>query len=669
MLMAVVLSFLAVTSWSAITGGCQPPKRKPVPADDAGQPPADAGDPTDGGATDAGAGDAGTEDTAGTDGADPSGSNGPRRPVPRPDTPAGPHAHDDVEATEATLTSDELEVGFTSQGGGVTFVRLRNVFEDDGKTPMDLVVPADPLMLFGQSDTTHLRPTAAPGGVDRKNEPAGPMRRLHWKLEEQSSDAVAYSFTDGGVTWQKTWTLASGKDRFGLRLDLRAWRSPEAAEETDPTATASLKLLASSGQLREVFRGVFGNPNTALVFRTGDSEVDESGTFGVAPVEMPVRGAQRLRLFGTRSTYFLVTYYADVANDVSAPVSLLWATGEQGDQRGVMEDRLQSWYAAERDLAADASGALKDKDMAGRIHEGVKQMLHAWMVLDVPVAARKQDAEPTRLDFFAGPMDRAVLGADTYRPLTPVLTYPSAPDFVAKVLLWIYDLWRGLTGSAGVAVILMTLCVRGGLMPLSIRNQLSMRAYGRKVAKIKPKLTAIQEKYAKNPKRLREEQMKLYRENGVGFPSGCVMMLVQIPIFFALFSALRVEYSIRGESFLWIKDLAGPDRLIDFGKPLLGIDLGMFRLDALNILPIAMVALSIWHTRSMPKPADEQQAQQMKMMKWLPIFFAFILYNYTAALALYMVFSSAIALVEAKIVRAKDDADAAADAEPTAQPA
>jgi YidC/Oxa1 family membrane protein insertase len=186
-----------------------------------------------------------------------------------------------------------------------------------------------------------------------------------------------------------------------------------------------------------------------------------------------------------------------------------------------------------------------------------------------------------------------------------------------------------------------------------------MRSYGRKVQKVKPKLTALQEKYAKNPKRLREEQMKLYRENGVGFPSGCIMMLIQIPIFFSLFSALRVEYSIRGETFLWIKDLAGPDRLVDFGSTL--VDLGIFRLDALNLLPILMVILSIWHTRSMPKPADDQQAQQMKMMKWMPIFFAFILYNYTAALALYMVFSSAIALIEAKIVRAKDAAAEEAD--------
>ena len=154
--------------------------------------------------------------------------------------------------------------------------------------------------------------------------------------------------------------------------------------------------------------------------------------------------------------------------------------------------------------------------------------------------------------------------------------------------------------------------------------------------------------------------MKLYREHGIGFPSGCLMMVIQIPIFFALFSGLRTEYTLWGRPFAWIRDLAGPDKLIDFGRPLL--DLGLFRFDAINILPILMVVISILHQRSMPKPADEQQAQQMRMMKWMPIFFAFLLYNYTAALALYMVFSALIGLIEARIVRAKDEAEVAAAA-------
>ena len=207
-----------------------------------------------------------------------------------------------------------------------------------------------------------------------------------------------------------------------------------------------------------------------------------------------------------------------------------------------------------------------------------------------------------------------------------------------------------------------TMGVRGLMMPLSIKNQLSMRQYSRKIAKLKPELDKLKKKYGNNAQKMREHQSKLYREHGVGFPTGCIMMVVQIPIFFALFSSLRAEYSLRNEAFLWVRDLGAPDKLIDFGKTV--ADLGVLQIFSLNILPLLMVGLSLWQQRLMPKPADEQQAQQMRMMKWLPIVFAVILYNYTAALALYMVLSSALSIIEGKIVRKKDPTPNAPGAAP-----
>ena len=86
----------------------------------------------------------------------------------------------------------------------------------------------------------------------------------------------------------------------------------------------------------------------------------------------------------------------------------------------------------------------------------------------------------------------------------------------------------------------------------------------------------------------------------------------------------------------------------------------MLEFCGVNLLPILMIVLSVIHTRSMPKPQDEQTAQQYRMMKWFPIIFAVILYNYTAALMLYMTLSSAFGILESKIVRAKDEAAKAA---------
>jgi YidC/Oxa1 family membrane protein insertase len=344
--------------------------------------------------------------------------------------------------------------------------------------------------------------------------------------------------------------------------------------------------------------------------------------------------------------YFLLALFARPgAPDL--PVTRVWATGEAAAARPAMEQALIAFY---KDRFGREAGPGKDAALTRRLLHGRDQTLYAWAALDLPTGP---EAGAVEASLYLGPVARETLRRDGYDPLASVITYPGAFDWLANFLLWIYDRWRLLLGSVGLAVILMTLTVRGGLMPLSIRNQLGMRRYGRRVQKVKPQLQALQKRYAANPQKLREETMKLYKEHGIGFPTGCLMMLLQIPIFFALFSSLRVEYTLRGAEFLWIRDLSGPDRLADLpaGFPLIS---------SINLLPILMVALSIWHTKQMPRPTDEQSAQQMKMMKWMPILFAVILYNYTAALSLYMVVSSAIALVESRIVKHRDAAEVAA---------
>ncbi|MCA9315815.1 MAG: membrane protein insertase YidC [Planctomycetes bacterium] len=650
MLLAVVLSFVAVTAWTLLF----PPQRtKPTP------------DPADGQEA--------PENPGGDPAADPGGPAAPANPgnpapaapgsdpAPAPG-PANGGAHQpQADAPRVTVEreSPELDVTFTSQGGGIESVSLRTALEPGVEKPLDLVVPADPHMLLGQSDSSLVTPTVAPGGADRQNETPGPERTLHWTHDTAMEaatpeDDVVFTFqrTDG-IKLIKRWMLPTEERRYDISLKMSAVRTGDGPD------ALPVGLLVSSGMLREAFEGTFGSPSTIVVMRQGQDDVISGGQLvhGMPVMEIALEGIpEHLRVLGVHSNYFLTAFFADTINGKPSPISRAWATGEQGSLRPVMQARLLDWFKTARQR--DATG---DERLKKRILDGVNQMHHAWAVLQVPVAAAGT-ATPAEAEvrIFTGPSDRSVLAQDVYAPLRPVLTYPSAPDAVTRFLLWIYDLWRNLLGSAGLAVIFMTLTVRGGLMPLSIRNQLSMRRYSRKVAKVKPKLQQLQQKYAANPRKLREEQMKLYREHGIGFPSGCLMMVIQIPIFFALFSGLRTEYTLWGRPFAWIRDLAGPDKLIDFGRPLL--DLGLFRFDAINILPILMVVISILHQRSMPKPADEQQAQQMRMMKWMPIFFAFLLYNYTAALALYMVFSALIGLIEARIVRAKDEAEVAAAA-------
>ncbi len=653
MLLAVVLSFLAVTAYSLLTQrGCARPTR---PAE---TPPATPEAPA--GPTPAPAG--GADTPAAPAPAAPPAPPGPGAagaPVPL----AGPspeelaaHPQAGAAATRAVLESEELRVAFTSLGGAIESVRLKHAREAGNGRELDLVLPADPQMLMGQTDDTHLLPTDAPGGPERVNEPAGPQRLLHWTRDEAREAAtpepdVVFTFaTPDGLRYGKRWQLAAGAGRYDLTLDL--WVE---GPGTPPREGVEVKLLAASGQIREHVEGAFAAPSGVIHRTSASRDISDPQPYGTAVVDLGIEGVYppRLRTLGSRSAYFMAVLFHP-AEAAEVDVVRYWSTGEQGNLRPRYERALNEWFVEheQRDLRTDAR-------LRQRITEAVAQLTHAWAVLRLPV---KGPEAGVRLGFYVGPVDRATLrAADAYEELRPVLTYPNAADWVGDILLWIYDFWRNLWGSAGVAIILMTLVVRGGLMPLSVRNQLSMRAYGRKISRLKPKVKALQEKFGSNPRRLREEQMKLYREHGVGFPSGCLMMLIQIPIFFALFSCLRMEYTIRGASFLWIDDLSGPDKLIEFGTRL---DLGLLYVESLNILPLLMVALSIWHMRQMPPPADDQQAQQQKMMKWLPIIFAVILYNYTAALSLYMVLSSAVAILESRIVKLRDAAAQAVPAVP-----
>lgn len=655
MLLAVLLSFFVVTLYGMATGQCQPPQK-------------DQGDEAPAEGPDAGGPEAEGPEAERPDGPE-SPAPGPGEPAPTPGSQPAPTPGDDAYpdqeadtvARRVTIQTHELHVVLTELGGAIEGIALRTAYEADKVRELVLVAPfGDDILLF-QVDDTLLDPTdlskraggfEPPGGDGREDLPAGPMRKLVWTYDEAGSratpelDAIFTLERSDGATWRKQFVFFEEEGRYDVHLRLSL--TPPAGRAVAPVA---VKVLVTSGLLREPPCGAaFQYPNTALVRLSRMDEAEELAD-GIGRPNLDDIDADDLRLLGARTHYFLSTYFADPEDPATADVRTWWGTQGASDRREAQRDRAEEFFrllgASDPDHEWDPE---KDAGLRERIRVGVHAQYQNWLVLDVPT----QPGEYANVPVYVGPIDRHVLGQDVYAAVEPVIEYKMAPDILADALLAIYDMFRRFFGSAGLAVILMTLVVRGLMMPLSIRNQLSMRTYSRKIAGVKPKLDALKKKYEKNVKRLREEQAKLYREHGIGFPTGCLMLFVQMPVFFALFSSLRTEYTLRNQAFLWIHDLAGPDKLIDFGHTV--FDIGIITIFSLNILPLLMVGLSIWQQRMMPKPADEQQAQQMRMMKWLPIVFAVILYNYTAALALYMVLSSVVAIAESRIVRYKDRA-------------
>jgi YidC/Oxa1 family membrane protein insertase len=213
-------------------------------------------------------------------------------------------------------------------------------------------------------------------------------------------------------------------------------------------------------------------------------------------------------------------------------------------------------------------------------------------------------------------------------------------------------MFYGLVGNYGIAIILLTIVVKAAVFPIMRTSQIKMATYQAKMAAVKPQLDAINKKYADDPQNKNKATMEIYKKHRLSPPiGGCLPMFLQMPIFIGLFQALRSSIMLRHESFFgWIDDLSQPDAFIDFGGPIADFPL-LSSMTTLNILPIIMVVLWVFHQRLMPKPADPQQAQMQKMMAMMPILFGFILYNYASGLSLYMIVSSAIGIFEQKVIR------------------
>ena len=204
-------------------------------------------------------------------------------------------------------------------------------------------------------------------------------------------------------------------------------------------------------------------------------------------------------------------------------------------------------------------------------------------------------------------------------------------------MVWVLNLFYALIPNYGVAIILLTILVRILFWPLTHKSTIGMR----KMQEIQPLLKEIQTKYKGNPQRLQQETWQLYREHKVNPLSSCLPMLIQIPVFFALFVVLRGAVELRYAPFLWIKDLSQPEALFASWFPFGG----------LNILPILMAATMALQSALTPSTGD--RSQQRMMMVFMPIMMLVMFYNFASALSLYWTLSQVISIGQTWWIRKK----------------
>jgi YidC/Oxa1 family membrane protein insertase len=215
---------------------------------------------------------------------------------------------------------------------------------------------------------------------------------------------------------------------------------------------------------------------------------------------------------------------------------------------------------------------------------------------------------------------------------------------ICKLLLPVLNAIYKVLPNYGVAIILLTVLVRLVFWPITHKSTESMK----KMQAIQPKVTALREKYKKDPQRMNREVMALYKENKVNPMAGCLPMLVQIPVFIGLFTVLRSAVELRFANFLWISDLSEPEGLLRGVLP--------FPESGLNVLPVYMTVTMVLQQQLTPTAGDPQQK---KMMMFMPVIMLLLFYGMPSALVLYWSTSQTLAIVQLLLQRRQSAAKAA----------
>ncbi len=211
------------------------------------------------------------------------------------------------------------------------------------------------------------------------------------------------------------------------------------------------------------------------------------------------------------------------------------------------------------------------------------------------------------------------------------------PAWMGFISRWLLQLlvkissWFPPSLCWGLAIILLTLALKVLFWPLTHKSTVSMR----KMAALRPEIDKLREQYKGNPQMLYRKQQELMRANGVSQMGGCLPLLLQIPVFFALFNTFRNAIELRHSSFLWAYDLSMPDTL-------------SFSPDFLPIRPFALLmgAAMYFQQKMTPNP-DPKQAQ---MMSFMTIFFIFLFYGMPSALTLYLTVTYLLGILQSWLV-------------------
>src|SRR3989338_3344329 len=418
------------------------------------------------------------------------------------------------------------------------------------------------------------------------------LKTRRYKVVERASDRVAFTtLLENGIQITKDISLKSGKYYFDVAITLQ--------NTTDSEVLASYSITASNGIYPEADK-ISGLASIAGV----DVGKGKTKIVHTAVKDMPYKNESvGISLAGSTNKYFAVVLKSSTNNRIATTTT---ESVENTDPR-YKDDFIVNLQA--KRVAIPAQGESR----------------HDYI-------------------FYLGPKKKEVL--TQCEGLLAILDYDyGMTRSICKILVKVLNTFYGFIPNYGVSILLLTFLVKLVLFTLTRKSQMSMV----RMQQLQPLISQLKEKHKGDKQKMGQEQMKLFKQHGVNPMSGCFPIMLQMPVFFALFRTLQSSFEMRQAPFVsWIGDLSAPDKLLQlpFAIPFLG--------EWFNILPIIMGIASFVQMKLTPKTTtgdDPQAKMQQKMMQMMPLIFPFILYSFPSGLTLYWTTSTLISIGEQILIR------------------
>jgi len=247
-----------------------------------------------------------------------------------------------------------------------------------------------------------------------------------------------------------------------------------------------------------------------------------------------------------------------------------------------------------------------------------------------------KDSRSLETEFYVGPKEfKRLQGLGNYQDKVMQFGWFG---FFSKLLLYFMSLIHSFVPNWGWSIVIMTIIIKLVFWPLTGKAAESQKG----MAKIQAPMAELKKKYEKNPQKLQQETMKLFREHGVNPLAGCFPVLIQMPIFLGLFYMLRTAAELRYESFLWVADLSQADTIaVVAGFPI-------------NLFPILMGVTMFYQMQIMPVSPTADPLQQ-KIFKFMPFIFLVFLYNFSSGLVIYWTTQNILTIIQQKMIHSKKE--------------